>query len=211
MVSNRSRRKAQRTTLRGHKKRSVTRSSPRNDWKLASVVGIVDRQEATSNDKCSASGRSLCPEGKIAVCGVFGTLGVARPAMSRLPIGGVNESKALKVRRQANEGKGLVNGKTGEVESSQRCLSGLATSRAPAQRTITFNDQIEANLGDRKGKQARTSRAVYFLGWDELMEKVFTKTCASSLLRGSNTTSASDTMSPVPKGFSVFVTSRARK
>src|ERR1700746_873867 len=34
-------------------KRSVTRSSPGNDWKLASVVGIVDRQEATSNDKSS--------------------------------------------------------------------------------------------------------------------------------------------------------------
>src|SRR6516162_2855888 len=48
----------------------ATRPSPRNDWKLASVARIVDRQEATSNDKWS--GRSLCSEGKIVGCGVSG-------------------------------------------------------------------------------------------------------------------------------------------
>lgn len=77
-------------------KRSVTRSSPRNDWKLASVVGIVDRQEATSNDKCSASGPSLCPEGKIAVCGVFGTLGVGRGHVASANFGASMNPKGLK-------------------------------------------------------------------------------------------------------------------
>lgn len=63
----------------------------------------------------------------------------------------------------------------------------------------------------RNGKQGRTSRGAHFFGWDELKENVFTKTCASSLSRGSKTTSASDITSPLPKGLSVFVTSRARK
>src|SRR5215472_5331288 len=109
------------------------------------------------------------------------------------------------------------------------CLPALAQDGSYARELQTWRDHYVAELtkpdgwlslaglewlqpGDNSFGSAggvhpcRTSRAAYFLGWEELKEKELARSWPSSMSRGFNTTSASEITSPLPKGSSVLVT-----